>query len=117
LTLAGPQLFYCTHWGAVVALDTSTGRLLWGTRYRQERVAEEEGRRPPARDLNPPIIAGGRLYVAPADSDLLLCLEPMTGKVLWERDRIEVIHLLGVSRDRLLFTTRTPSPGLRAVNA
>ncbi len=117
LTLAGGQLFYCTHSGAVVALDAATGQPTWGMRYRPLHVPEDETQPGWPRDLNPCVFAEGRLYVAPADSDLLLCLDPWTGGVLWERDHIEVQHLLGVAKGRVLLTTRTPSPGLRAINS
>jgi outer membrane protein assembly factor BamB len=117
LTLVGGQLYYCTHSGAVVALDAATGRQTWGMRYRSVRVSEDETRPVSPRDLNPCVFADGRLYVAPADSDLLLCLDPWTGAIIWERDRIEVQHLLGVAKGRVLLTTRTPSGGLRAINA
>ncbi len=116
LTLAGGQLFYCTHSGAVVALDAVTGRQSWGMRYRQVHP-EDATRSVGPRDLNPCVFADGRLYVAPADSDLLLALDPWTGGVIWEHERIEVQHLLGVGKGRVLFTTRTPSPGLRAINS
>jgi hypothetical protein len=46
-----------------------------------------------------------------------VCLDPMTGRLLWERDRIEVLHLLGVAGGRVFFTTRTPTAGMRAINA
>lgn len=117
LTLAGGQLYYCTHSGAVVALDTATGRQTWGLRYRSVRASDDETRPAYPRDVNPCVFAEGLLYAAPADSDLLLCLDPWTGAIVWERDRIEVQHLLGVVRGRVLFTTRTPSAGLRALNA
>jgi outer membrane protein assembly factor BamB/tetratricopeptide (TPR) repeat protein len=113
LTLAGPVLAYCSHAGAIVALDPQTGRRLWGVRYssRGNRTADNE---PSPRDLAPCVYAAGRLYAAPADSDHLLCLDPATGRTLWEREGIEVVHLLGVDEGRLIFTTPT---GLRAVGA
>jgi hypothetical protein len=66
------------------------------------------------RDLAPCVYADGRLYVAPADSDRLLCLDPADGRTLWERDKQEVVHLLGVGQGRLIFTT---PKGLRALDA
>src|SRR5207237_5752067 len=93
-------------------LDAGTGRLAWAVRYPRALARVDS-----PRDLNPCVYAGGRVYVAPADSDLLLCLDPVTGRVLWEREGIEVTHLLGVGRGRLIFTTRTPRAGLRAVRA
>ena len=33
LTLAGPHVVYCSHAGAVVAVEAETGRRAWGLRY------------------------------------------------------------------------------------
>jgi outer membrane protein assembly factor BamB/tetratricopeptide (TPR) repeat protein len=111
LTLAGTQIVYCTHKGAVVAVDALTGRTNWAIRY---PLREVEKGKVELRDLAPVLFAEGRLYVAPADSDLLLCLEPATGRTLWERTNMKVVHLLGVGQGRLIFTT---TGGLRAVGA
>jgi outer membrane protein assembly factor BamB len=54
------------------------------------------------------------VYAAPADSDQLLCLDAQTGRTLWERERLDVVDLLGVGQGRLIFSTRS---GLRAVGA
>jgi outer membrane protein assembly factor BamB len=113
LTLAGGQLVYCTHAGAVVALDADTGKLCWGVRYPRRVPGPLDGD-PPPRGLSPPVFADGRLFVAPRDAARILCLEPYTGRTLWERDGIEVVHLLGCSRGRLVFTT---PQGIRAVGA
>jgi outer membrane protein assembly factor BamB len=125
LTLAGTQIVYCTHTGAVVAVDALTGRRNWAVRY-PRRASGDEAK---LRDLTPVLFAAGRLYVAPADSDHLLCLDPATGRTLWvleparvpilggklsELEAIPIIHLLGVGQGRLIFTT---SRGLRAVRA
>jgi outer membrane protein assembly factor BamB len=113
LTLAAGQLVYCTHAGAIVALDARDGRLAWGVSY-PSRGPTLPGNLPSPRDLAPAVFADGRLYVAPLDSDRLFCLDLETGRTLWERDRIEVVHLLGCGQDRLVFTT---PQGIRAVGA
>jgi outer membrane protein assembly factor BamB len=130
LTLAGPNLVYCSHSGAVVALDAATGRLAWALRYPSrgtmqppdketvETTAAPAGPEPDqlsARDLAPCLYAGGRLYVAPADYDRLLCLDPATGRLLWEQ-KIEVVHLLGVGNGRLIFTTRPYNKALQTID-
>jgi outer membrane protein assembly factor BamB len=112
LTLAGTQLVYCSHSGAVVAVDAATGRTSWGIRYPRPNVETDEAT--PTRDLAPVLFAAGRLYVAPADSDHLMCLDPATGRILWEREAMQVVHLLGVGQGRLIFAT---SGGLRALDA
>jgi outer membrane protein assembly factor BamB len=112
LTLAGSRLVYCSHSGAIVAMDARTGRRAWGLRYPQ-RDARVPVDQPNLRDLAPPLYADGRVYVAPADSDRLYCLDPYTGALIWERDRLDVVHLVGVGKGRLIFTTwRNPKQGL-----
>src|ERR1700687_4283093 len=50
LTLAGTQVVYCSHAGAIVALDALTGKRTWGVRYpdRGLKLAEADapGREP-----------------------------------------------------------------------
>jgi outer membrane protein assembly factor BamB len=112
LTLAGTSVVYCAHAGAVISLDGQSGRRLWGVRYPSRRP---EAASPPApRDLAPCVAVGRRLFVAPRDSDRILCLDVETGRTLWEREGMEVVHLLGVSAGRLIFTT---AGGIRALDA
>ncbi|HKI30638.1 MAG TPA: PQQ-binding-like beta-propeller repeat protein [Gemmataceae bacterium] len=113
LTLAGRYVVYASHTGAVIALDARTGRRAWAFRY-PSAVVTTPGGNPLPRDLAPAVYAGGRLYVAPADYDRLFCLDPETGDLLWQRERVEVVHLLGVGSGRLVFTT---PKGIRAVRA
>ncbi|MBV9123408.1 MAG: PQQ-like beta-propeller repeat protein [Planctomycetes bacterium] len=113
LTLAGPNVVYCSHTGAIVALEAATGRRLWAVRYpsRGARTAEGE---PSPRDLAPCLFAANRLLAAPGDYDRLLCLDPDTGRTLWQGEPpVEVVHLLGVAEGKLIFTT--PSD-IRAVD-
>ncbi|HWG43495.1 MAG TPA: PQQ-binding-like beta-propeller repeat protein [Gemmataceae bacterium] len=117
LTLAGTQLVYCSHTGAVVAVDARSGRTNWGIRYpRGSRAKDDDVQTAEVnwKDLAPVLFAAGRLYVAPADSDRLLCLDPASGRTLWEREAMKVVHLLGVGQGRLIFST---TKGLRAVGA
>jgi outer membrane protein assembly factor BamB len=115
VTLAGSTLFYCSHSGAIVALDALTGRRLWGIRYSSQVPQTVFGETPP-RDLAPCLYAGCRLYVAPLDCDRIFCLDPDTGRTLWERGPIQVLQLLGVAKGRLIFTATTPGPCIRAID-
>jgi len=113
LTLAGAQVVYCSHAGAIVALDSLTGKRAWAVRYPGRGAKAGDGDAV-ARDPAPCVYDGGRLFAAPADSDRVLCFDPPTGRVLWERDGMGVVQLLGAAHGRLIFTT--PS-GIRALNA
>jgi outer membrane protein assembly factor BamB len=116
LTLAADKIVYCSHSGAIVALDATSGRRAWAVRYpgRGNRTAD---RTPSPRGLAPCVHAKGRLYAAPLDYDRILCLDATTGHQLWESAPLEVVHLLGVAKGRLIFTTTTPRRGIRALDA
>lgn len=116
VTLAGPVLVYASHSGAIVGLDARTGRRLWGWRY-PSRGPKWLGTEPSPRGLAPCLAAAGRIYIAPLDYDRILCLDPTTGQRLWESTPLEMVHLLGVARGRLVFTALTPRACLRALNA
>jgi outer membrane protein assembly factor BamB len=123
LTLAGTNVVYCSHSGAVVAVDARQGTRSWALRY-PRREKRELGDDPDLRDLAPCLYAGGKVYVAPSDCESLFCLDPTTGATIWQRERLDVVHLLGVGQGRLIFTTwRNPrqgklhAGGLRAVGA
>ncbi len=113
LTLGGGALYYCSHSGAVVALDPWSGQHLWAARYPARLPRTDEGPLSP-RNLAPCIYADGRLYLAPRDLDRILCLDASTGRLLWQHEGIEVVHLLGVSRGRVYFTTQG---GLRCIDS
>jgi outer membrane protein assembly factor BamB len=124
VTLAGPNVVYGSHTGAVVALDAATGRRVWAVRYpsRGGRLADGA---PSPRGLAPCLATGGRVYVAPVDYDRILCLDAGTGVTLWESRPVEVVHLLGVAKGRLICTFvlprltagGVPQSGIRAFDA
>lgn len=118
LTMAGSLVVYASHSGAIIAVDAQTGRQVWAVRYpsRGGATAAADGSDANGwtRDLAPCLHAAGRLYVAPADYDHVLCLDPATGSILWDRSEIKIVHLLGVAQDRLIFTL---PHGIRAVDA
>jgi outer membrane protein assembly factor BamB len=123
LTHAGHLLVYCSHMGLIVAVDALSGHNAWAVRYPRHEEEGDDGllevvpsraQLTRARDVAPVVFADGRLYAAPADSDSLLCMDLATGQVLWEREGLRVVQLLGVGQGRLIFTTTS---GLRAVGA
>ncbi len=115
LTLAGNVIVYCSNNGAVVGLDPFRGKPLWAVGYspREEQSLPlsaigpglSTGAISSVRELCPCLFADSRLFVAPSDADRIYCLDPLTGRTLWERDRINVVHLLGCHDGRLVFTT------------
>ncbi len=113
LTLGGGGLYYCSHSGAVVALDPWSGQYLWAARYPARSPRTDEVSLS-SRDLAPCIYSDNRLFLAPRDVDRILCLDAATGRLLWQREGIEVVHLLGVTRGRVYFTT---PGGLRCIDS
>jgi hypothetical protein len=113
LTWTGGQIVYCSHAGAIVAVDAWTGQPTWGVRY-QPRNSTEMRLAPPARDLAPCLCADSLIYAAPFDSDCVFCIDAQTGRVRWTLEDIDVVHLLGVVQGRLVLATRN---GVQAVDA
>ncbi len=111
LTLAGPNIVFCTNAGNIVAFDAVSGKPRWEYRY-----SRSERRPPPAgRDLCPCLFDGSHIFAAPADTDRLICLDAFTGRELWYREGVDVIHLLGVARGRLIATFAGPVKGIRGI--
>jgi outer membrane protein assembly factor BamB len=112
LTLAGPNIVYCSNAGAVVAVDSATGNRVWAMRYPSRGVKTRDGR-PSPRNLCPPLSVASGIIIAPADIDRIYCLDPLTGHTEWERDGMEIVHVVGVCQERVVFSTAT---GLQALN-
>jgi len=115
LTLAGPNLVYCSHSGAIVALDAASGRPAWAVRYPSRGLKTANGD-PSPRSLAPCLYAAGRVIAAPVDLDRILCLDALTGHLLWESLPLEAVHLLGATHGRLILTAATPRKCIRALD-
>jgi outer membrane protein assembly factor BamB len=103
-SLAEGVLVCPTSAGAVVAVDTLTGRLLWGYRYPgsvASRIRTPFGWQPIGRtdEENPrwadavATIVDGRVLVTSADSDELLCLDLFSGKLEWAMERGSMLYV------------------------
>lgn len=113
LTLAGDALAYCNHAGLVAAFDLVSGKPRWAVRYPSRGFTTDLGL-PSPRALAPCLHADGRLYLAPQDADLLLCLEASSGRLVWNRRRLSIVDLVGVAEGRVVFTVPR---GIRALDA
>lgn len=105
LTLAGGQLVYCSNAGAIVAVDAWTGQPAWGVRYPSRGPLTQE-HEPSPRDLAPALYADGLVFAAPVDCDRVFCLDAVTGRLRWELDGVEIVHLLGAGHGKLVAATR-----------
>jgi outer membrane protein assembly factor BamB len=115
LTLAGPNVVYCTHSGAIVALDAASGRRAWAYRYPTAAGRVLDLTLP--HDLCPCVYAEGNVYAAPADTDRILCLDARGGELVWQQPA-QVVQLLGVANGALFVTLGgVPQEGLCAYHA
>ncbi len=90
-----------TSSGAVVAVDVSTRSLLWGYQYAlagtPTRVSMSGYRYTPKeigdRWADGTVtIAEGRVLLTPVESDKLYCLDLLTGELLWEQAREDMLY-------------------------
>jgi cellulose synthase operon protein C len=106
LTLDGATLYYQTDLGALVALEAESGSLLWVATY--PRHDADQGGATSDRDLNPAVVHGGRVFVAPSDADSIFAFDAASGRNLWKSsfkaNDVKLTHLLGVAKGRLVAT-------------
>jgi outer membrane protein assembly factor BamB len=98
--------------GCVVAVDVAARSLLWAHAYRRPPAAEGMGMMGQGgaadeatgrRGGEPaPIIAGGRVVLAPFDSDFVICLGLRDGKPAWRRPRAAGTRVAGVTDARVI---------------
>jgi outer membrane protein assembly factor BamB len=104
LTLAGDTIYYNTNLGVIASLGIRDGRIHWLKRY--DRAGEGDLAQLPAhfdRDLTPCVYHHGVIYCAPSDTPYIFALDAVTGETLWaSRVADAVVHLLGVSENRLI---------------
>jgi outer membrane protein assembly factor BamB/tetratricopeptide (TPR) repeat protein len=105
LALAEGRVYFCSHSGVIACLDSFSGQMIWAVRY-PVRSASLLARGATLRPSCPCLVANGRLFAAPFDSDRLLCFDAFCGQLLWSREGQEGVHLLGVGQNRLIFTTK-----------
>lgn len=99
------QVVVVANNGLVMSLYAESGKFNWVVRYEsnvkppQTSRGRSIGRRTvlPAKPLNAPVIAGGRVVFLPHDSDRLHCLDATDGSPLWQSSLMKSPkYLLGV---------------------
>jgi outer membrane protein assembly factor BamB len=111
LTVADGRIYLCTHAGQIVALHAETGKILWQYLY-----SSNDKRQSRYHDLLPCLIHGETVYAAPFDTNVLFAFDRLTGQPLWSRSGIEVVHLLGVTKRKLIVTVAGPVKGIRGLD-
>ena len=113
-------LYYLTNLGAVAAIESRSGRVLWVTAYDDIKPPPTMGRIPRLRELywglNSPLLLGNVLIAAPRDSQYLLAIDTgkgpagpgREGEILWAYDNSggDLRDLLGAHNGRLYFSGR-----------
>lgn len=135
-------VYYNTNAGAIVAIEALSGRIKWLMRYPYypgvHDATREFGRggelvqhsrvyftpHTPMFWYNQrPLVLGQRLYFTPVDTNLLMCLDRRTGRVVWSKvkDNRHSAYLLGATgknelviaytgRKKQIGATETTSP-------
>ncbi len=100
-----------TSSGAVVAVDVATRSLLWGYQY---PLAESPTRVSMARYHYAPkeigdrwsdatvTIADGRVLVTPIESDRLYCLDLVSGELVWDQSRGDLLYTACVADSKAI---------------
>ncbi|MHC5108566.1 MAG: outer membrane protein assembly factor BamB family protein [Planctomycetota bacterium] len=90
--------------GVLVAARASDGVLLWANEFGESvsNPADPVRERPPNRLVSAPIVARGRVFVAPVESDELVVFAADRGSILWRRPLNGASYLVGVD-DGLVF--------------
>jgi outer membrane protein assembly factor BamB len=103
LTLDDGMLFFNSNLGAIAALSAREGRVHWVTTYpRTEYINLNEPSGFYYRDVNPCVVSGETVYVAPAETPSVLALDRATGRIRWSFDAPDTTHVLAATRDRLI---------------
>lgn len=101
-------LFHLNNLGACCSLDPFTGRLLWVYVYdriptpRTQQALYRTPYREPSWYHSPVVTAGDSVYVAPLDSTSLYCLDAVTGRKKWSRNRGNQLYLLTVADGKVI---------------
>ena len=100
LTAGAGRLYLSSDAGAIIAVNARDGRDEWAVTY-ESLGALRPTVNPLSFGLNPPMFHDGLVFVAPQDSNSILCIEADSGRVRWKignSDPVRWRHLLGVIR-------------------
>jgi outer membrane protein assembly factor BamB len=110
--------------GTVVAIDIATRTLLWSFRYQRSVETEDEAsgrarmggigaaagaseKPEPAAVDSVPVIANGRVLIAPYDGAELVCLDLREGAPVWQETVRSPAIVLGATADRAIVLVRS----------
>jgi outer membrane protein assembly factor BamB len=111
------RVYVSTDGGAVAALDARSGEVIWATLYEKAPTIDTSRffmllQQPSGKPIDPPwrssapMLLGDRVYVTPTDSDLFMCLDAETGRLIWQVPRDGAEYALGVCDGRFFTVGR-----------
>lgn len=102
-------MIYCnTNLGAVAAVSAADGQVAWVVKYPRAAFRSGDPDRNEShflRDLNPCLVAGDLIVVAPSDCDRIFALRRGSGQLVWTTASgvaADVQHLLGFRGNSLI---------------
>jgi len=112
LAISGGLVFATTNAGVVAAVEARPpGRLRWIRRYPRGTAGRrnQAGAVTQTYALNEPLVAGGRVIVAPADGTGVFAVRVEDGTLAWSRSagRDRAYHVVGVAAGRLVLAGET----------
>ncbi|MGQ0614010.1 MAG: outer membrane protein assembly factor BamB family protein [Planctomycetaceae bacterium] len=107
IALSGGLIFVTSGAGVLAAVEARPpGRLRWIRRYARGTAGRRRAAGPVTQGfaLNEPVVAGGRVLLAPADGTEILAVRVEDGTLAWSRPagRDRAYHILGAARGHLL---------------
>ncbi len=123
-----------TGTGWLVALDRQTHRILWAQRYAARQAQSRHGAGMSMNSLQPlnqrwcsaaPILVDGRVVFTPPeqpdetgqDQPRLICLDALTGNVLWQLEKGSALYVAGASNGAVVVVGRDFVRALSLVDA
>jgi outer membrane protein assembly factor BamB len=108
LSLDSGMLYCNTNLGAVAAVAADDGRLAWVVKYPRAAFRSGDPDKSEShffRDVNPCLVAGDLIVVAPSDCDRIFALRRGSGRLAWTTApgvAADVQHLLGYRGNSLI---------------
>ena len=108
LSLDSGMLFCDTNLGAVAAVSADDGRIAWVVKYPRAAFHSGDPDKNEGhffRDLNPCLVAGDLIVVAPSDCERIFALRRGTGALAWTTApgvAADAMHLLGCRGNSLI---------------
>jgi outer membrane protein assembly factor BamB len=97
--VATPEgIFFATQMGKLFLMDALTGEVIWLQAYGRASGDDTVSR----WLVNPSLVDGKRIVVAPRDSSRIMALERTTGRILWSQPAVRESVLCGIWQGKVV---------------